>query len=282
MASAQKKNTVNESHEADAHRGIQNVQVKKVEKRGLPAANDLRFEEAANDPIYEGAPDNDRLNETRANSVTEQFKNKDSIAAQAHNQSEKRAAEAAQQHELMVQAANEEAVTFARAQMTRRQILIQKTQALNMTKLSSAKKFSSLRNWSLVGVAITIYFWQFTFSAVSLFGIGLQAVVADFAKNNVVGKIISFFVDIEKYFPGQYVGYAFWGLSTILAIGLFIAYLLYFTITGTKVFTSSIAMLITFMCLSFSFMPGTNLFPWLVLWVIYINVQSIYSAVRTP
>ena len=130
-----------------------------------------------------------------------------------------------------------------------------------------------------LGVAFVVFTWQFLFALISLFGFAVQAMY-DSLLEGTIGTILSytigFIFDIKDWIPGEFLGMVFWGLSTILSIGVFVIFWFWYKLNGIDPFKTTSGFLITTICFSLSIFPVTNLFPWLVLWIIYINVSSIF------
>ena len=211
---------------------------------------------------------------------------KESVAARAYenrnnkNDTSRQANEAREGEEARArERAEEEAWNRAEQIQNQQSILRGQLQNANSLKgtASKLKKLSSFRSWMLIGVVINVYIWQFIFALMSLVGFGAHALVLDFAQHNFVGKLISFAINLEKISPGQYLGWAMWGAAALLTVGTFIAYLMYYYAIGIKVFDTTMSTFLTFMCFIMAFLPVTNLFPWLIMWIVYINTRSITS-----
>ena len=75
----------------------------------------------------------------------------------------------------------------------------------------------------------------------------------------------------------QAVGNLLWGISVLIVCGTFLSFLLWYKIIGHNPFHSIMSTFITILALSLSLLPVMNLFPWLVLWIIYMNITAIFS-----
>lgn len=137
-----------------------------------------------------------------------------------------------------------------------------------------AKKLSVSTRWWLLGIMSTLFMWQFVFALASMVGFGLDALV----KESFIGKLVGLFVDIEKFFPAIYLGYGGWGISALIALSTFLMASLWYHFNNVHIFGSIITLSITLLCLSLSFLPISNLFPFLLLWVLYMNTKSLFSS----
>ncbi len=141
-------------------------------------------------------------------------------------------------------------------------------EALKQTAKNIAQRIilRRLSPW-LFGIALTICFWQFVFALLSLMGYGMHAMVLAFKQDNWVGQMLSTVWDFEKYFPGEMIGAGFWGVATLVGVGGFIGFMLFFHLLGITLMRSTISTLVLMICLSLTFLPVSNIIPWLVIWV---------------
>jgi len=253
---------------ADELRGIRNV---KTRESGYEAQ--LRAQQAAN---------NERFDQTSSQTVAGRFEKEKSIEAHAYSDKRKEKSSSDLRNDEEVALLQQNALyeeEAARDENRRRtmQKVVESSRNAKGALPGKMRKLSSFRNWTGIGVIFTIYLWQLVFALISLVGFGAQALVSDFVNDSWFGKFVSFFIDIEKYFPGEYLGWGLWGAATFLAIGTFLGYLIYYQLIGISVFRSTVSTLITFTCFSLSLLPVSNLFPWLLIWVVYINITSLFS-----
>ena len=135
-----------------------------------------------------------------------------------------------------------------------------------------------------LGAAWTAYTLQALFGLISLIFFGAQGVFASFTENvvvktvvTVVTKVIGLFADIQNFAPLQDLAFLFWGLSAMIALITFFAFLLLFTFTARdEIGGTPLALLATALTFACSILPVANLFPWIVLWVIYVNAMAMY------
>ncbi len=137
-----------------------------------------------------------------------------------------------------------------------------------------SKKLTGSTRWWLVGILSTLYMWQLLFALLSLVGFGLDGLI----KESFFGKAIGIFINVEKLFPAVYLGYGAWGICTILSISTFLFVSLWYQLNRVSIFSDLATTAITLLCLSLSFLPISNLFPFLLIWVIYMNTKSLFSS----
>ncbi len=86
---------------------------------------------------------------------------------------------------------------------------------------------------------------------------------------------INTLVDATKGFEA--VGFLLWGMAVLIVFCTFFVFLLWYMRIGHNPFHSIMSTFITILALSVSLLPVMNLFPWLVLWIIYMNTVAIFS-----
>ena len=178
------------------------------------------------------------------------------------------------------EAAMAQAEMIAEAEESRNQSLVQhaikeKAEKMLLKKLALQKTFvsrSALR--ATLWYALIAYAFQVFFAIGAMVGFGAHAMVLNFKNENVVGKILGFFVDFENELPCKGLGYIFWGLGIILSLALLVGYLIFFRFIGISVLQNSVMFFIMVVCFAFNITPFINIFPWLLLWVIYMSLFS--------
>ena len=123
-------------------------------------------------------------------------------------------------------------------------------------------------------VAIIAYLWQFLFAIGALVGFGIHGGILYVRHETLVGNVLGWFADFEKLSPFEGLGYAFWGLGFLLVSVQFICFFVFFRAVGYNPVGSSVAFLVTAVCFALSIFPVTNLFPWLILWIIFVMLFS--------
>jgi hypothetical protein len=222
---------------------------------------------------------------TRTGPREREFVEKESVQARAYAKRGRRGQEDANDFsesslaEDIGESARHEAVEQIREAVTQTAI---KRMAIKGTAATKLKKLSGFARWGGLGVVWTAYLWQLLFGVFSLIGFSLHAYTLYLKEDTLVGKVVGFvvgfFVDIEMYLPGVYLGIGFWGLSMLIAFGVFIGFLIWFYLTGIEVFHSVISTTVTMVAFSLSIIPIVNLFPWLPLWVMYMNTSSLFTS----
>lgn len=135
-----------------------------------------------------------------------------------------------------------------------------------------------------LGIAWTSYTLQFLFGLCSLIFLGANATITAMTEGGIVGavlsvvkKVLNFFVDLESFAPLQDLTFLFWGLSAVVALITFFGFLLWFTFTAREeIGGTPLALLATALTFACSILPVSNLFPWIVLWVLYVNLMATY------
>jgi len=190
--------------------------------------------------------------------------------------------EDAEREELSIAEMEAERIRALQERSLQQRALMKERAELKQTNLRSVRGISAFARWTGVGIAVTSYFWQFLAASASLVGIGIKGVVEYATKETFLGKIVSTVtgwvgLDLEKLFPAEYIAFGFWALATLIALFTFIAFMLWFYLTGVRVFRSTLSTFITSLCFALSILPVSNLFPWILLWVVYINAMETAS-----
>lgn len=149
--------------------------------------------------------------------------------------------------------------------------LTQKKAQLNAKKKVLAKNVKKIGGLGL-SIAYVSYGWQFFFAILSLIG---------FASGGALkASFWTSWIDVFADFSGglEMVGFAFWGISTLIVIMTFLAFYLWFKFFGIDPFHSVMSTFITILALTLSILPVTNLFPCILLWVAYISLPSLSSS----
>ncbi len=125
-----------------------------------------------------------------------------------------------------------------------------------------------------LGIAITAYLWQFLFAFLSLAFLAGAQILTD---TPVLGKALTWiigFIGIDMSTPG----FALWGLASFINIITFLCFFLWFKMLKINVLGTIMSMFVTLFALALSLLPVSNLFPWIVLWIIYVNINSLFSS----
>jgi hypothetical protein len=125
-----------------------------------------------------------------------------------------------------------------------------------------------------------IYIFQLLCGLFSLVGFGLHAYIETARDGNLLEQaayqIIDFVVNLEETAPAEAIGLIFWGMTTFYSVIIFILFQGWFQIIGINPFSTTISFIVTVVCLSLSLLPVTNLFPWMILWVLYMSISSVF------
>lgn len=228
----------------DTRRGIQNVQqrISNIPSRETVGEHHLRGgkwgDKAANDA-------------EAIQAANDEYAYADALALEEENEREK------QQQSLVQHAIKEKA-----EKMLLKKLVLQKT-------LVSRSALRATLWYALIAYALQVFF-----AIGAMVGFGAHAMVLNFKNENIVGKILGFFVDFENALPFEGLGYIFWGLGIILSLALLVGYLIFFRFIGISVLQNSVMFFIMVVCFAFNITPFINIFPWLLLWIIYMSLFS--------
>ncbi len=159
----------------------------------------------------------------------------------------------------------EEQIRFIREQGAREAA---KTLAKNLAQLAL---FLGMKPW-LYSISLKICFWQGVFGVISLFFICLQASVDQIlpeALTRIFGALLEA-VGIAASSPFGTIGLVFWGIAFIVGICAFTCFTIFFYLTGVHIMRNIVASIIFFGCLALTILPGSNIFPWLLIWIWYV------------
>jgi len=166
-------------------------------------------------------------------------------------------------------------------QRARAEELLQKNRTTKATA-KGIRGISSLARWGGIGVAFTAWTWQFICAAISLVGIGLWGSLDYFVNETFIGKAVNTVAkwvgfDFQKLFPVEYLALGFWALATLIGLCTFIGFMLWFYFTGVRMFRSTASTLLAALVFASFILPVSNLFPGILLWVIYVNAMETAS-----
>lgn len=139
-------------------------------------------------------------------------------------------------------------------------------------------RLSVFSRWMIISALATAYVWQLVFAVISLIGIAGHGAILDYEKNTLLGKFTSMFLSITSVLPLDKIGLAFWALGCLLSIGVYFTMILYFHLTNTvDPFKDGISILVMFVALSANILPGLAIFPFLLLWVVYLFSTTLFN-----
>jgi hypothetical protein len=188
----------------------------------------------------------------------------------------------------VIQAANDEQAYFAAAAVAQaeeeeesvaqeqlQRTLIEKSKKLLVKKTLGRKTLISRQaiRYSL-GIAGTAYLFQLLFAVGAILGFGAQGLALYTRHETTLGRFLGIVFEYQNYLPFEGLGYIFWGLGLLLSLAMFIGYLFFFLSLGITILQSSIMVAITALCFTLNIIPFFNIFPWLLIWVIYMSLFS--------
>lgn len=136
--------------------------------------------------------------------------------------------------------------------------------------------------WWTLSIAGFCSYWMFVFGLMSMmfFGLeiadkeGLEALFGSAAANAIT---VFGLIDYSAVLPGMEGGWIFWGVTTLFgAVGYAILFVWYQS-TGVSFVRSTTTLLLTCVVLAFDFLPVLHIAPWMVLWVVYLNITAMFS-----
>lgn len=127
------------------------------------------------------------------------------------------------------------------------------------------------------GIATTSYLWQLFFAITSILFIGMQGAIIDFQSNTTLGKMISWVVDLNELISVDKIGLLCWAIATVIVCATFIVFFFWFRIQNINPLKTTLSSFITFCALALSILPFMNIFPWILLWIIYTQTTSLFS-----
>jgi hypothetical protein len=120
-------------------------------------------------------------------------------------------------------------------------------------------------------VAGTAYMFQLPFAVFSFIAFIIHGKLLETRDTTWYGKLLGFVVDFPNKLPFELIGYLCWGVVLVITFAVFLSYVFYFEARGISIVRSgSIAIFVTASCLALNIFPGTNIFPFLLIWVIYM------------
>jgi hypothetical protein len=139
-----------------------------------------------------------------------------------------------------------------------------------------------------ISASVVSYQLQFLFALLALVFLGASAAVSSIYDVAVIGtilkavtKVISVFVDLEKYAPLLSFAFIFWGLSAIVAFSTYFAHCLLFSQLEREVaFGSAPMMGCAALTFALALVPILNILPWVQMWVVLITIRSSYRIVK--
>jgi hypothetical protein len=225
--------------------------------------------------------------------VDADFVEKQSLSAKATDFNKDRAA--ANEARMREEAANEAVFEIARAEMAqaqeqamvrqaiaRKQAVLKKEHARGLA--GKARGAAGFARWAGLGIAVSAWFIQFVLGGISLAFIGMWATIDELINGNFLGRAVNwvtglFNVDLANVLPVDSFAIGFWALASIVALCTFFGFLIWFWLTDTHVFGGPLTALVTALTFALSIMPVSNLFPWIPLWIIFMNVSSMKALI---
>ncbi len=211
--------------------------------------------------------------------IGEQFIAKESVAGRAYNRNKKRRGDSLDGDDNTSEGDTNRSrfrnlANAARIQNALRQKLLSKGGA----SVALRKRLAQSTFWWSLVIVGTAGMFQTLFAFITWIGYGIHFYAAD----SVVGKAVSWIMDVEKYSPAIYMGHIGFGMCIIIAIAVFFVFLGWFTlILKAPVLGGPAATFTTISCFFFSIVPipiiNLALIPWVVYWTLYMNTKGLFS-----
>lgn len=167
----------------------------------------------------------------------------------------------------------------------------QKRSSGSQTKMTKSI-LSGFSRWMGLGVLIYICVIQFGFAVASAMLLGMAATYeTGIDELGTIGAIISstleslqsiingvsnLLIGTDIVFSLQSIALVFWLVSSLIVGLTFMSYYAWYRFMRIRPFSTAASFIVSTSCLFFSLMPFTNLFPWLLVWVLYINASTLF------
>ncbi len=259
----------------DEERGIQGVERRGPEERLKKARNSQtvqgRYLGGREGLVREKEQEEEELEQERI-LEEEELEEEENFALDEEDRilREQQAALEAQQAIQRAQAgANLNIILINRQKEKARMMLLSK---IEKTKLLASRSVAK----SGIAIAISIFIFVLPLAIISAIGFGLHGKVGQFTEG--LGKIwgVGWLLQwgaglVTKVLPFELVGWAAWGIAVIILLPSFLGYFIWFTFLQLNPIGSQLAFIVTCVCILGSICPFINIFPWIVLWVIYMS-----------
>ncbi len=242
--------------------------------------------ESANDELYYP----DAANDTDFGSEKKAFLRAHKGERRAYKQ--QKLGEILQEQQLIQEEEEQERQQYVLRQNELTQRMLQKQTLQKSIKASASLAtkgvMSRFGTTMSISASIVSYQLQFLFALLALVFLGASAVVSSVYDVAVIGtvlkavtKLISVFVDLEKYAPLLSFAFIFWGLSAIVAFCTYFAHCLLFSQLEREIaFGSAPMMGCAALTFALALVPILNILPWIQMWVVLITVRSSYRIVK--
>lgn len=188
--------------------------------------------------------------------------------------------------ELIQQAINEEAVTLAyvaeeeaiqQQELEAEQFRIRQMREARKALKEKRHKLDSLHRTELLftslGVVSIAYLFQLAFAVLSLVALFIHGKLLETKETTWYGKLLGIVIDFPSRLPFELIGMACWAVVLAITFGVFFNYVFYFQARKISIIRGGGAtILVTAVCLGLNIFPVTNIFPFLLIWVIYMCV----------
>lgn len=165
---------------------------------------------------------------------------------------------------------SEERVVPPRTAEVLRQNIERKKKEAIIRKKKTVPVIGTTAKWMVFSAVCISYIFQLLFGLLSL----LVAVSGELVSSSFLGSIVDLFTDVSSGFKSAGIG--LWGISALIVFLTFICVWAWYRFLGFNPFETVMSMFITLVLLSMSLLPLMNLFPWLVLWVVYLNASLLF------
>ncbi len=135
-------------------------------------------------------------------------------------------------------------------------------------------------SWAGLGIAFTLYIWQLIFALFAAFGLLIKSGQVALEEGNVLEKAAGFLLSFPASGIGE-LGILAWGIEILISIGGFIAFFVWFKLQGINPLQTTGSTFWTFLLLALNMIPIINIFPWLMIWIIYVNISSFGRELKT-
>lgn len=216
---------------------------------------------------------------TRPGGVAEQFEEKQSLPARTYNAKE----EKVKMHE--------EKETFQERQKAFKQVQ-KRIKSLKIRtgghRRGVVRRTTGFGRWAGLGVLWLAYTVTLPLALASAMMYGVSAAYEEYiGSDSIAGEAVStiqdwinagsnFLFGIDILPSADDMAFIFWGLTTIISISMFLIFWAWFRIQGIRPFGTMMSFFVSSLCLALSILPFTNIFPWIICWFLYVNINSLF------
>ncbi len=210
------------------------------------------------------------------NSVSESFIQNKSMQAEADRFQGRESANDAKRQALAAEtAANDE--QYRRSVDARDRARIQaalRARAQSTGKIATLAQINPASPLVDVVFGFKLYIVQLILAIFAAVGLFIQGGQEALSNGNLLQQFTSIFTELPAQAMGG-IGTLAWGLVISLSFGIFLIFLVRFKRRRINPFNTVGSTFVTYTLLALNVIPIINIFPWLLIWIVYINASNI-------